>query len=159
MVQLKPILIQLAWLVLTLIISILIILILWEWNFQYHFITVKILRTRVGFSEASLILSTWLLVSCVIFSIREFGADQNRIIGKAIAIIAGIAFIISLNYLEGGWTSYPPLGALGQKQLTPETFELGILILQVIAGIIVAILLFWWIRKRALQLTYGLPPG
>src|ERR1700752_4107707 len=104
MAQLKLILIQLAWLVLTFLISILIILIFWEWHFHYHFVTIKILGTRVGFSEMPVVFSTWLLISYIIFATKEFWAKQNRIVGKAIAIVAGISFIISLNYLHGGWT-------------------------------------------------------
>ena len=159
MVQLKHILIQLAWLVLTLFFSILIILIFWEWNFQYHFITVKILHTSVGFSVLGLILSAWLMVSCVIFSIKEFWTRQNSIVGKSIAIIAGISFIISMNYLDAGWTSYPPLEAFGQKQLTFEIFKQGILILQIISGVFMAILLFWWIQKTCTAANIALPPA
>jgi len=151
MVKLKPVLIQLAWLALALIISILIIFLFWKWNFHYHFITINILGARVGFSEMSIVLSTWLLVSFIIFVIKEFWVKQNRIVGKTIAIVAGISFIISLNYVDGGWTSYPSLESIGQMQLTPETFAQGILLLQVVTGVAVVILLFWWSRKRAIQ--------
>jgi heme/copper-type cytochrome/quinol oxidase subunit 1 len=111
------------------------------------------LRTNVVFSETGLLLSTWLLVSCLIFSIKELWIRQNSITGKATAIIAGISFIISLNYLDAGWTSYPPLEALGQKQLTSEIFNRGILATQIITGVFMVTLLFWWIRKHSVQQT------
>jgi hypothetical protein len=149
--KLKPIILELIWLVICVCLSILIVLLFWKWNFKYHLITIRILGSSVAFSDFGLLYSLWLLIILIVYTLKEAKSKYRRALPNAMAISSGLLFIVYLSFLQAGWTSYPPLAGLGLEGLTSEEFENIILGLRIMAGLFISIVIYNWIRR--LQLT------
>jgi len=88
-----------------------------------------------------------MLMTFLFFIIKEFLGNSKNDLGKLVAIIAGLIFIISINFLPAGWTSYPSLESLGEKQFTREIYNHGLFMLSVFAIILMVVFLIWWMYK------------
>lgn len=144
--KLKLILLELIWLIICFCFTILIVLLLWQWDFKYHLITIRILETPVAFSDFGFVFSLWLFVVLLVYSFKEVKLKYKRLLPNIIAILAGLSFIVSLSFLNGGWTSYPPLSNLGGEGLTPEQFDNMILGLRITASFFVSVIIYKWVK-------------
>ena len=143
----KSILNELVWLAFSLLLSISVVLLFWEWNREYHLIYIRISGTDVVFSEHSLIFLLWMFLSFKVFIVREFFRNSNNNLRRVLALIAIFTFIISINFLRAGWTSYPPLESLGEKEFTREMYNHGVFMISFIAIILMVVFIIWWVYK------------
>jgi len=155
-IKLKPILFELIWLLACLCLSMSILFIIGEWDPKYHLITVRILGTPVAFSDSDLLYTSWLLVILFVYCIKEVRWKFKRTVPNTIAILAGLLFIVSLSFLHAGWTSYPSLSSLGHEGLTSGQFGLIIIVFRIVAGLLLGIVIFKWLKNRSLQLPQSL---
>jgi hypothetical protein len=148
----RQILIELVWIVFCFSLAVLSIYLLFSWNTSFHFIDIKILGTRVRFSATEFIISACFLLTFIVYLIKELRYKYQRTPGSAIIVIAATLFVISLSFLSAGWTTYPPLGNLGQ-QFTFQKYQLGLWILRTLVFALTIIILLKYFKSRALRPT------
>jgi len=143
----KSILNELVWLAFSLLLSITVVWLFWEWNIENRLIRIRILETRVVFPDSILIFLLWMLMTFIFFILKELLTKRKNEVGKLMAIIAGLIFIILINFLPAGWTSYPPLASLGEKEFTREMYSHGVFMISLIALILMVVFIIWWVYK------------
>jgi len=143
----KSILNELAWLAFSFLLSIAVVWLFCEWNIENRLIRIRILETRVVFPDSILIFLLWMLMTFIFFILKELLGNRKNDAGKLMGIIAGLIFIILINFLPAGWTSYPPLESLGEKQFTRENYNHGLFMLAVFALILMVVFIIWWVYK------------
>jgi heme/copper-type cytochrome/quinol oxidase subunit 1 len=91
-------------------------------------------------------------------AIKIFINRNIKLLTMIFALLSGISFIISLGYQSYGWTSYPPLAALGQDgNLTSEFFHNVFTVLVIFVSIIICIIIFLCFKRRSTAANIGLP--
>jgi hypothetical protein len=141
---------EIIWPIVCACLSLLIILILWRWDFEHHLIAIDILGSSVVFPDFQLIYTLFFLVVLLFYVIKEARFNYKRRVQNLIAISGGTLFILSLFFLDAGWTTYPPLKALGQEGLTYQQFTGILLAFQIFAAALILLIIFKWLRKKAL---------
>ncbi|MDQ3681545.1 MAG: hypothetical protein M3352_00565 [Bacteroidota bacterium] len=117
----KALLTELSWLAISLIVTILIAIYILNWTFLKSNLDIHLNDTYYIFSAVAVILPLFLLMTFLLFSIKEARNGFGRTFPNIIILISGlllITLIIVVNKeilkmgRSGGWTVYPPLSAL-----------------------------------------------
>ena len=136
---LKPILAQLLWLLVALIVSLLVTLAWTGWGISST-VTVDIHfhDTYYVITSTHIFITLFLLTSFVVFLLKELKHKYSRLLPDIIIFFIGILLIIAPSYIrnffpsEGGWTFYPPLSALSDPEPDASSpFNILILVWQV----------------------------
>ena len=159
---LRQIIAEVVWLVLSLGITILIVLLLSNLSFAEETIDIHIHDTMYVMNRWHILMPTYLLVTFLIYFIKEFRNLFSRNFPNTLLIIAGFACVISLTWLikmlsplGGGWTIYPPLSALGENYPVvthdPATkFILNFLaIVQMVVLFFLLFVIYRWGKQRS----------
>ena len=139
---------ELIWLLVSLVLSLSCVILFWNWDFKNHLVKIRILGSSVAFSDFDLVYCLWLLLILIVYFLKEGKSKYTRVIPNLIAISAGVLFIISLSFINVGWTWYPPLIGLGQEGLTDKEFDNILLGFRISAGAFVLIVIYKWIKSR-----------
>jgi hypothetical protein len=142
---------------LTLIIGSSLFALLWQPSFEHGVISIKIMDSYVGYNLWGFLISVLLLLAFIYFFIRTFNSSVKQKTSYVIALVAGVIFILLLDHITYGWTSYPPLSPLGIKQLTAEKYDQILLSIKGIVAIAIAFLLFRWYKQKNNAANTGLP--
>jgi heme/copper-type cytochrome/quinol oxidase subunit 1 len=125
-----------------------ILILLWP-IFETGVIHFRILGKAVGFEAVPFFISLGLLVAFVTLCIIIFRNKNSRLITTVLAILNGIAFIVSLNYQSFGWTSYPPLTSLsGKSDPIPGFFNIVFFSLLGLVVLLIGVIIFKWFKRR-----------
>lgn len=150
----RQIFIETSWLALSLGFTTILTLFLFGRSFLNSTLDIHLHDTYFIIAPVYIVLPLFLLVTFIIYFVKEFRNSFRRKLSNWILIIAGLALVIGLTFLiktfsqvfKGGWTIYPPLSALGPDKVSELTQEpvakIAINFLTVIQIIIVATLLY-----------------
>lgn len=162
----RQILTEALWLILALAFTILFFSLLFGWSYSQNTIDIYLKDTAFVINRWHVLFPLFCLVTFLLFLMKELRNLFRRTLSNWILIIIGVALIISLtflikslsqNFIDGGWTLYPPLSALGPDkvpELTQDPVARFITnILTIIQGVILIMLLFityrWGTQKRS----------
>jgi hypothetical protein len=143
---------ELIWPLICLILTLSFIISFWDWQFKRHFVSIDFWGTPVAFSDLDLVICIWLLIILIVYSVKEVKSNYKRIVPNLIAISAGLIFIVSLSFINVGWTWYPALASLGAEGLTFTEFNNIILGFRIFAGLFVLHTAYRWIKSRTMPL-------
>lgn len=130
---------------------------LWQPGFEYGVISIKIMDSYVGYNLWLFLTSVLLLITFIYFFTRVFRSSAKQTTAFIIALVAGVIFIVLLDHITYGWTSYPPLSSLGRSQLTAEKYSLILLSVKGIIAIAIAFLLLRWSKLKNNDANPSLP--
>ena len=120
--------------------------------------------TYLAFMPSKVLLPVFLLLTFLIFFIKESRYSYKRKLSNWILIIAGLALVIVLTFIikiftqffPGEWSLYPPLSALGPDKIPEVTkdpvpdlitkFLVGIQVM--IMGMLLYVAYHWGKQKR-----------
>jgi len=120
---------ELIWLTVSLGLTILLAAFLFGWAFLKGDLDIHLHDTYFVFSSWLILTPLFLLVTFVLYFIKEKRKSFSRTLPNWLTIISGLTLVLTLtllikqfsefaNVLTGGWTIYPPLSAL--KDPEPE---------------------------------------
>lgn len=126
----RRILIDVVWLILSLVLTTLLALFLFGQTFLSGELDLHLHDTYFVISRWLILTPLFLLVTFIIFFIRTFRNKFEMTFSNWILLLSGLLLVIALTILIkvfsqftfGGWTMYPPLSALGPDQV-PEVKE------------------------------------
>jgi hypothetical protein len=115
----RPLLIELAWLLVAVILTYILAVMLFGWRFSSRTIDINQSDTYFVVSAEIVLIPIFSLVCFLLFFFKEINRHFSKKIPSIITIASGILLItmltITTKFLPviGGWTMYPPLSALG----------------------------------------------
>jgi len=130
--SLKPILTELLWLVIAFIVTMLICSLVFHWD-SLGRLDLQMHDTYIVFSAATIIAPIFLLVTFVLYFLKESRKRFSRKVPIIILLIAGLSLIPALSFViktlivlgtNYGWTAYPPLSMLPESG--PDGAELNL---------------------------------
>lgn len=129
----RPILTELLWLATAFIVAALICSLVFHWD-SLGRLDLQMHDTYIVFSAATIIAPIFLLVTFVLYFIKESRKRFSRKVPNVILLIAGLSLIPALSFVIKalvvlttnyyGWTAYPPLSMLPESG--PEGAELNL---------------------------------
>ena len=119
---------------------------LWQPGFEQGIITIKIMDSIVAFHLWRFFASVLLLLIFIYFFVKTYRYPKKEKPAFVTALSAGLIFILLLDHITYGWTSYPSLAPLGIRQLTLEKYNLVRSVIKSIIVIAIAFLLFRWYK-------------
>ncbi len=128
----KPILTELLWLVIAFIVTLLICSLVFYWDARGT-LDLQMHDTYIVFSAATIIAPIFLLVTFLLYFIKESRKRFSRKVPNIILLITGLSLIPALSFViktfivigtNYGWTAYPPLSMLPESG--PEGAELNL---------------------------------
>jgi heme/copper-type cytochrome/quinol oxidase subunit 1 len=129
----KPMLAELFWLTIAFIVTMLICSLVFHWD-NWGTLDLQMHDTYIVFSAATIIAPIFLLVTFVLYFIKESRKRFSRKVPNIILLIAGLGLIPALSFVlkalvvlgtnYNGWTAYPPLSMLPESG--PEGAELNL---------------------------------
>jgi heme/copper-type cytochrome/quinol oxidase subunit 1 len=156
---------ELLWLTASLGLKILLASFLFGWSYQKSIIDLHLHDTYYVISSWLIITPLFFFVTFIVFFIKELRKSFGHKLSNWITIISGLTLVILLTiliqtfsqFLIGGWTSYPPLSALGFEDkisgLTQDPIAKFVTIFLTIvqAGVFLMLLFFvyhWGTQKQ-----------
>jgi len=127
--KIKPYLTELIWLTVSLALTMLLAAFLFGWTFLKGDLDIHLQDTYFVFSSWLILTPLFLLVTFVLYFIKERRKSFSRTLPNWLTIISGLTLVLTLtllikqlsefaSVLTGGWTAYPPLSTL--KDPEPE---------------------------------------
>ena len=111
----------------------------------------------VAYNLWRFLTSVLLLITFIYFFGKTLHSSSSHKLSFIIALLAGVVFILLLDHITYGWTSYPPLSVFGKNQLTAEKYNLVLLFIKIIIAIAIAFLLFRRYKLKSDGVDKGLP--
>ncbi len=155
---------ELTWLLLSFGVTLLISFALFGSKLLSNSIDIHLRDTYFVIDPAPIVLSAFFLTTFLVYFMKEFRKSFHRTLPSWMLIVSGLALVLSLTFLikifsgihmNGGWTLYPPLSALGSDKMPvlpqePTTGYLANLLvwLQVIVLILWVYATFRWGKQR-----------
>ena len=128
----KPMLTELFWLAIAFIVTMLICSLVFHWDARGT-LDLQMHDTYIVFSAATIIAPIFLLVTFLLYFIKENRKRFSRKVPNVILLMAGLGLIPALSFVNNtlillgtnyGWTAYPPLSMLPESG--PEGAELNL---------------------------------
>lgn len=128
----KPMLAELFWPTIAFIVTMLICSLVFHWD-NRSTLDLQMHDTYIVFSAATIIAPIFLLVTFVLYFIKESRKRFSRKVPNIILLMAGLGLIPALSFVikalvvlgtNYGWTAYPPLSMLPESG--PEGAELNL---------------------------------
>ena len=124
--SLRSILTELSCLAVAIIVTILICRFVFLWDFSRDTLGLQLHDSYFVISAVSIIVPLFLLITFILYFIREIRTSFSRTLPNIILFVTGLLLIVMLAFLNkqfirlgttmGGWTIYPPLSALPEVQ-------------------------------------------
>lgn len=158
----KPMLIELLWLTIAFIVAALICYLVFDWNARGAIVDPQMHDTYFVLSTVTIIPPVFLLVTFVLYFIKESRKRFSRKVPNIILLMAGLSLITILAFVNKalvvlgtnyGWTVYPPLSMV--PQVGPEGPELNpfaavvtnvLTVLQIMVTVALLYVAFHWGR-------------
>lgn len=125
----RQVFIEIIWLTVSTGLAFLLALLLFGRNFFSDTTDIHLHDTYFVINPFHILLPTSLLMTFIVYFIKEFRNSFRRTLPNLILIITGLILVIALTFLiktfsqvlTGGWTLYPPLSALGPDKVSELT--------------------------------------
>lgn len=158
----KPILTEFFWLAIAFIVAAFICYFLFDWDARGAIVDPQRSDTYFVISTGTIVPPIFLLVTFVLYFIKEIRNRFSRKVPNTIALVTGLLLIILLAFANKsiivlgtnyGWTAYPPLSMV--PQVGPEGPELNpfaaglanaLTVLQILVTLALLYLVFHWGR-------------
>ena len=155
----KPLLSELLWLVVVLVITLLICRFAFVWDYRRGTVDLHLHDTYFVLSAATAIIPIFLLITFLLYFLKEFRYRFSRTLPNIILFVAGILLVGLLVFINqeigklqtrtGGWTMYPPQEE--SRNIEPDSLLEGVThvftALQVVVTIALLYAAFQWWKK------------
>ena len=156
----KPILTELFWLAIAFIVAAFICYFLFDWDARGAIVDPQRSDTYFVISTGTIVPPVFLLVTFVLYFIKEIRKRFSKTVPNSILLITGLLLIIVLAFANKslivlgtnyGWTAYPPLSMV--PELGPEVAELNpfaaglanaLTVLQILVTLALLYVVFHW---------------
>ena len=158
----NPILAELFWLAIALILTILICYLLFDWDARGALLAPQMHDTYFVISTGTIVPPVFLLVTFVLYFIKEIPKRFSKKVPNTIVLVTGLLLIILLAFVNKslivlgtnyGWTAYPPLSMVPEAgpegpQLNPFAAVLTnvLTVLQIMVTVALLFVVFHWGR-------------